>query len=47
MAAVRVLTARCDGALTLVRQGGVLVQVLHSRKRVVLHAGQSFLAQGH
>ncbi len=39
------LTAdRCDGTLTHVVQGRVLVRALHVRRRVLLHAGQSYLA---
>jgi hypothetical protein len=42
----RWLTAdRCDGTLTRVQQGKVLVRMRHGRKRVLLRAGQSFLAR--
>jgi len=35
---------RCDGTLTHVVRGRVLVQALHARRRVLLRAGQSYLA---
>jgi len=39
------LTAdRCDGTLTKVVRGLVQVRALHVRRRVLLHAGQSYLA---
>ena len=39
------LTAdRCDGTLTSVVQGRVLVRAVRVRRRVLLHAGQSYLA---
>ncbi|MGO9902372.1 MAG: hypothetical protein ACLP0J_22400 [Solirubrobacteraceae bacterium] len=35
---------RCDGTLTSVQRGTVLVTVFATRKTITLHAGQSFLA---
>jgi hypothetical protein len=35
---------RCDGTLTAVQRGTVVVSVFATRKTVTLHAGQSFLA---
>jgi hypothetical protein len=36
---------RCDGTLTIVKRGVVAVQDFHTRKTIILHAGQRFLAK--
>jgi hypothetical protein len=38
------ISDRCDGTLTRVQRGTVLVSVFATRKTITLHAGQSFLA---
>ncbi len=38
------ISDRCDGTLTSVQRGTVLVSVFATRKTIELHAGQSFLA---
>ena len=40
-------TERCDGTLTVVRRGTVLVDAFGLRKTIVVHAGQSVLVRAH
>ena len=37
---------RCDGTLTRVRQGSVIVRNLRTGRRVIVRAGHSYLARG-
>ena len=36
---------RCDGTLTVDREGVVLVTVYHPHRTITLHTGQTFLAK--
>src|SRR5581483_11574732 len=38
---------RCDGTLTIDREGTVVVTVFHPHRTIVLHTGQRFLARAH
>ncbi len=42
-----VTTDRCDGTLTRVREGKVIVRDLHRKRNVVLTAGRAYLARHH
>jgi hypothetical protein len=42
-----VTTDRCDGTLTRVRKGAVLVRDLHRKRRVLLTAGHAYFARHH